>query len=171
MRRCRCRTRSEVTGPDLSGTTIQGPLDNDLMIATTPMAASRSARRIVVHGRVLGKTRTSGVLELSLWSSGRPTPAAATAKGHLPRADRPELRRLRAGAHRRERLLLLPHGEARRHPWRNWVNNWRPAHIHFSVFGSGFAQRLITQMYFEGDPLLKHCLIVHAIPGMTPSTA
>ena len=38
------------------------------------------------------------------------------------------------------------------YPWRNWVNNWRPAHIHFSVFGSGFAQRLITQMYFEGDP-------------------
>ena len=42
------------------------------------------------------------------------------------------------------------------YPWRNWVNNWRPAHIHFSVFGAGFAQRLITQMYFEGDPLIPH---------------
>ena len=50
------------------------------------------------------------------------------------------------------------------YPWRNWVNNWRPAHIHFSVFGTGFAQRLITQMYFEGDPLIPHCPILAAIP-------
>ena len=42
------------------------------------------------------------------------------------------------------------------YPFRNRVNSWRPAHIHFSVFGSGFAQRLITQMYFEGDPLIPH---------------
>jgi protocatechuate 3,4-dioxygenase beta subunit len=44
------------------------------------------------------------------------------------------------------------------------VNSWRPAHIHFSVFGSGFAQRLITQMYFEGDPLLRHDVIANTIP-------
>ena len=50
------------------------------------------------------------------------------------------------------------------YPWRNWVNNWRPAHIHLSVFGTAFAQRLITQMYFEGDPLIAHCPIVQAIP-------
>lgn len=39
------------------------------------------------------------------------------------------------------------------YPWKNHVNAWRPAHIHFSVFGSGFTQRIITQMYFPGDPL------------------
>jgi len=50
------------------------------------------------------------------------------------------------------------------YPWRNYVNSWRPAHIHFSIFGSGFVQRLITQMYFEGDPLIKTCPIVNAIP-------
>jgi protocatechuate 3,4-dioxygenase beta subunit len=50
------------------------------------------------------------------------------------------------------------------YPWRNWVNNWRPAHIHVSVFGSGFAQRLITQMYFQGDPLIATCPIVNSIP-------
>ena len=50
------------------------------------------------------------------------------------------------------------------YPWRNYSNSWRPAHIHLSVFGSGFAQRLITQMYFEGDPLIKHCPIVATIP-------
>ncbi len=39
------------------------------------------------------------------------------------------------------------------YPWRNHVNAWRPAHIHFSIFGSSFTQRLVTQMYFPGDPL------------------
>lgn len=39
------------------------------------------------------------------------------------------------------------------YPWKNHVNAWRPAHIHFSIFGTGFTQRLITQMYFPGDPL------------------
>ncbi|RYH03138.1 protocatechuate 3,4-dioxygenase subunit beta [Salipiger sp. IMCC34102] len=46
------------------------------------------------------------------------------------------------------------------YPWRNWTNSWRPAHIHVSVFGTAFAQRLITQMYFEGDPLIPKCPIV-----------
>lgn len=39
------------------------------------------------------------------------------------------------------------------YPWKNHINAWRPAHIHFSLFGSGFTQRIITQMYFPGDPL------------------
>ena len=50
------------------------------------------------------------------------------------------------------------------YPFRNHVNSWRPAHIHFSVFGSGFAQRLITQMYFEGDPLIPRDSILGGIP-------
>ncbi|TIT61820.1 MAG: protocatechuate 3,4-dioxygenase subunit beta, partial [Mesorhizobium sp.] len=49
------------------------------------------------------------------------------------------------------------------YPWPNGPNDWRPAHIHFSVFGQGFAQRLITQMYFEGDPLIWRCPIVGGI--------
>ena len=39
------------------------------------------------------------------------------------------------------------------YPWRNHLNAWRPAHIHFSLFGTAFTQRLVTQMYFPGDPL------------------
>ena len=39
----------------------------------------------------------------------------------------------------------------------------RPMHVHFSVFGHAFGQRLITQMYFEGDPLIERCPIVHTI--------
>jgi protocatechuate 3,4-dioxygenase beta subunit len=50
------------------------------------------------------------------------------------------------------------------YPWPNRVNDWRPAHIHFSIFGHAFAQRLITQMYFEGDPMIWQCPIVMGIP-------
>ena len=50
------------------------------------------------------------------------------------------------------------------YPWRNHHNAWRPAHIHFSLFGVSFAQRLVTQMYFEGDPLLPHDPIWTSIP-------
>jgi protocatechuate 3,4-dioxygenase beta subunit len=50
------------------------------------------------------------------------------------------------------------------YPFRNFVNSWRPAHIHFSVFGRGFAQRLITQMYFEGDPLISDDVMIKTIP-------
>jgi protocatechuate 3,4-dioxygenase beta subunit len=50
------------------------------------------------------------------------------------------------------------------YPWRNHYNAWRPAHIHFSLFGPAFATRLVTQMYFEGDPLLAIDPIWNSIP-------
>ncbi len=50
------------------------------------------------------------------------------------------------------------------YPWRNHHNAWRPNHIHYSLFGAGFASRLITQMYFEGDPLLALDPIYNSIP-------
>jgi protocatechuate 3,4-dioxygenase beta subunit len=40
------------------------------------------------------------------------------------------------------------------YPWKNHYNAWRPSHIHFSLFGPAFATRLVTQMYFPGDPLI-----------------
>jgi len=49
------------------------------------------------------------------------------------------------------------------YPWRNHPNAWRPAHIHFSVFGRAFTQRLVTQMYFPGDPLMAYDPIIHAV--------
>ncbi|MEM8820588.1 MAG: protocatechuate 3,4-dioxygenase subunit beta [Pseudomonadota bacterium] len=48
------------------------------------------------------------------------------------------------------------------YPWGNHRNAWRPAHIHFAVFGAGIAQRLITQMYFPGDPTLPYDPIFNA---------
>ncbi|MEM9798228.1 MAG: protocatechuate 3,4-dioxygenase subunit beta [Pseudomonadota bacterium] len=50
------------------------------------------------------------------------------------------------------------------YPWPNGGNDWRPAHIHFSLFGASFGQRLVTQMYFEGDPHIALCPIVQSIP-------
>jgi protocatechuate 3,4-dioxygenase, beta subunit len=50
------------------------------------------------------------------------------------------------------------------YPWRNHENAWRPNHIHYSLFGTGFGQRIITQMYFPGDPLLELDPIYLSIP-------
>ncbi|MBP0458719.1 protocatechuate 3,4-dioxygenase subunit beta [Streptomyces montanisoli] len=49
------------------------------------------------------------------------------------------------------------------YPWRNHDNAWRPAHIHFSVFGEAFTQRLVTQMYFPGDPLFPYDPILQSV--------
>ena len=49
------------------------------------------------------------------------------------------------------------------YPWRNHENAWRPAHIHFSLFGTAFTQRLVTQMYFPGDPLFAHDPILQSV--------
>lgn len=51
-----------------------------------------------------------------------------------------------------------------KYPWKNHFNAWRPAHIHFSVFGPAFATRLVTQMYFPGDPLLPFDPIFNCVP-------
>jgi protocatechuate 3,4-dioxygenase beta subunit len=52
------------------------------------------------------------------------------------------------------------------YPWRNHHNAWRPNHIHYSLFGVGFATRLITQMYFPGDPLLEFDPIFQTVPDV-----
>ena len=56
------------------------------------------------------------------------------------------------------------------YPWRNHHNAWRPNHIHFSLFGPAFATRLVTQMYFPGDPLLALDPIFHAVPTSMRAT-
>ncbi|MEU5837177.1 protocatechuate 3,4-dioxygenase subunit beta [Streptomyces diacarni] len=52
------------------------------------------------------------------------------------------------------------------YPWRNHTNAWRPAHIHFSLFGDAFAQRLVTQMYFPGDPLFPYDPILRSVTDL-----
>jgi protocatechuate 3,4-dioxygenase beta subunit len=66
-------------------------------------------------------------------------------------------------AHGRYRFITIRPGE---YPWRNHYNAWRPAHIHFSVFGPSFMTRLVTQMYFPGDPLLDYDPMFMSIPDV-----
>ena len=60
----------------------------------------------------------------------------------------------------RYRFLTIKPGA---YPWGNHTNAWRPAHIHFSVIGNAFVERVVTQMYFPGDPLLEHDPIYNAL--------
>lgn len=153
---------SEITGP-VFGQNDLGPLDNDL-IRNYAKSADPIGERIIVHGRVLDE-------------SGRPIPNTlvefwqANAGGRYRHKKDTYLAPVDPNFGGCGRALTDADGKyffrtvkPGPYPWRNYVNSWRPAHIHFSIFGSGFVQRLITQMYFEGDPLIKTCPIVNAIP-------
>ena len=155
-------TVSELTGPRFGHGTIT-PLDGDL-IANYAKDGDPVGERIIVHGRVLDE-------------NGRPVPRTlieiwqANAGGRYRHKKDGYLAPIDPNFGGCGRVLTDDQGhyafrtiKPGAYPWRNWVNNWRPAHIHLSVFGTAFAQRLITQMYFEGDPLIAHCPIVQAIP-------
>ena len=80
-----------------------------------------------------------------------------------PRAAGPELHRRRPGLtddEGRYRFVTIKPGA---YPWGNHENAWRPAHIHFSLFGPAFATRLVTQMYFPGDPLFEYDPIFQSV--------
>ena len=102
------------------------------------------------------------------WSrSGRRTAAGrypARVDDHDAPLD-PEFHRLRPGtltdADGNYRFLTIKPGA---YPWRNHYNAWRPAHIHFSLFGLGVRARLVTQMYFPGDPLLPYDPMYNSVP-------
>ncbi|OBJ83301.1 protocatechuate 3,4-dioxygenase subunit beta [Mycobacterium sp. 1245852.3] len=127
------------------------PLDADL---TAGHAGEPIGERIIVTGRVVddqGRPLTGQLVEI--WqanAAGRyshardqhpaPLDANFTGKG-----------RCLTGRDGTYRFLTVKPGP---YPWRNHHNAWRPAHIHFSLFGRQLNQRLVTQMYFPGDPLL-----------------
>lgn len=153
---------SEVTGP-VFGHADLGPLDNDL-IRNYAHDGEPIGERIVVHGRVLDETgRGVPNTLVEFWQANAGGRYRHRKDTYLAPVD-PNFggcgRALTDGGGYYFFRTVKPGA----YPWRNWVNNWRPAHIHFSVFGTGFAQRLITQMYFEGDPLIPHCPILASIP-------
>ena len=156
-------TISESTGP-VFGHSIIGELDNDLIHNFAKPGESAIGERIIVHGRVLDER-------------GRPVPGAllefwqANAGGRYRHKKESYLAALDPNFGGCGRTITDENGyyvfrtiRPGAYPWPNGVNDWRPAHIHFSVFGHGFAQRLITQMYFEGDPMIWKCPIVGTIP-------
>ena len=101
------------------------------------------------------------------WSrSGRPTQAAAIAtRSTTGRVRSTRTSRATAGsltdANGHYRFTTIRPGI---YPWGNHPNAWRPAHIHFSLFGRAFTQRLVTQMYFPDDPMLDRDPILISIP-------
>lgn len=153
---------SETTGP-VFGHNDLGELDSDLIQNYARSGESALGERIIVHGRVLDE-------------SGRPVPQVlievwqANAGGRYRHKKDGYLAPLDPNFGGCGRALSDDNGyyafrtiKPGPYPWPNGVNDWRPAHIHFSLFGSGFAQRLITQMYFEGDPHIALCPIVNTI--------
>ncbi|TIP35908.1 MAG: protocatechuate 3,4-dioxygenase subunit beta [Mesorhizobium sp.] len=155
-------TLSELTGP-VFGHAMLGELDNDLIHNFAKAGDSAIGERIIVHGRVLderGKGVPGALLEF--WQANAGGRYRHKKDGYLAPLD-PNFGgcgRTITGEDGGYAFRTVRPGP---YPWPNGPNDWRPAHIHFSVFGHGFAQRLITQMYFEGDPLIWRCPIVGGI--------
>ena len=129
------------------------PGDADL---TSGHAGEPLGERIIVHGRVVDEDgRPVPNVLLEVWQ------ANAAGRYHHgvdlhPAPLDPNFTgagRLLTDSAGRYRLVTVKPGA---YPWRNHPNAWRPAHIHFSVFGRAFTQRLVTQMYFPGDPLFAY---------------
>ena len=155
-------TISEITGP-VFGHSMLGPLDNDLTLNYARPGESAIGERIIVHGRLMDE-RGRGVpgALLEFWQANAGGRYRHKKDGYLAPLD-PNFGgcgRTITGPDGSYAFRTIRPGP---YPWPNGPNDWRPAHIHFSVFGHGFAQRLITQMYFEGDPLIARCPIARTI--------
>jgi protocatechuate 3,4-dioxygenase, beta subunit len=150
---------SELTGPVFGHERI-GPLDHDL---TRQHAGEPLGERIIVTGRVLdGDGRPVRDSLVEIWQCNAAGRYVHRADQHPAPLD-PNF----TGAGRcmtdhegRYRFVTIKPGA---YPWENHANAWRPAHIHFSLFGPAFATRLVTQMYFPGDPLFAHDPIFQSV--------
>ena len=155
-------TPSEITGPRFGHSDID-PLDNDLLKNYAKPSESPIGERIIVHGRVLDENaRPVPHTLVEVWQ--------ANAGGRYRHKKDTYLAPIDPNFGGCGRTLTDADGyyyfrtvKPGAYPWRNGINDWRPAHIHLSVFGSGFAQRLVTQLYFEGDPLIARCPIVQTV--------
>jgi protocatechuate 3,4-dioxygenase beta subunit len=153
---------SDVTGPVFAASEL-GPLDHDLIL-NYAKTGEPIGERTIVHGRLLDE-------------SGRGIPGAlievwqANAGGRYRHRNDTYFAPIDPNFGGCGRMITGEDGayvfrtvKPGAYPFRNHVNSWRPAHIHFSLFGHGFGQRLITQMYFEGDPLIPKDSILNTIP-------
>jgi len=153
-------TLSEVTGP-VYGHEDVGELDHDL---TRQHDGEPLGERIVLHGRVLdGDGRPVRGTLIEVWQAN-----AAGRYRHVVDQHPAPLDPNFSGAGRcltddegRYRFITIKPGA---YPWRNHDNAWRAAHIHLSLFGPAFATRLVTQMYFPGDPLFSQDPIFYSVP-------
>ena len=151
---------TEITGPLLGAERVRAT-DSDL---TTGPDGEALGQRILVRGRVLdsdGRAVPDALIEI--WqanASGR----YRHARDQWPAPLDPNftgLGRALSDSEGRYQFTTIKPGA---YPWGNHDNAWRPAHIHFSLFGRAFTQRLVTQMYFPDDPLFAHDPIFNSIP-------
>jgi len=152
-------TITEITGPQLGPERVRDG-DDDL---TTQHTGRPIGERIIVYGRVLdteGKPLRDTLVEI--WQAN-----AAGRYRHVWDRWEAELDPNFSGAGRcvtdsegRYRFTTIKPGP---YPWGNHDNAWRPAHIHFSLMGRAFVQRLVTQMYFAGDPLFEFDPIFNSV--------
>ncbi len=153
-------TLSELTGP-LYGHNPIGEADNDL---TRQCSGEPLGERIIVSGRIVdedGRAIPNALVEI--WqtnSAGR----YFHSKDIHPAPLDPNFigagRTISDESGRYQFVTIMPGA----YPWANHDNAWRPRHIHFSLFGPAFVTRLVTQMYFPGDPLIPHDPILQSIP-------
>lgn len=151
---------TELTGPAL-GPERPGEHDNDL---TRQHAGEPQGQRITVHGRVLdGDGRPVPDSLVEVWQAN----ACGRYRHTVDRWPAPldpnfdGVGRTMTDGDGRYVFTTIKPGA---YPWHNHKNAWRPAHIHFSVFGRSFTQRLVTQMYFPGDPLLELDPVLNSVP-------
>ena len=153
-------TLSERTGP-VFGQDMVRESDRDL---TAQHSGEPLGERIVICGRLLdegGKPVRGALIEV--WQAN----AAGRYKHKMDQHHAPldpnfsGFGRMLTDADGRYKFISIKPGA---YPWGNHANAWRPAHVHFSIFGAGLLSRLVTQMYFPGDPLLAHDPIYNCIP-------
>lgn len=143
-------TLTEVTGPLFSPGAIAAT-DHDL---TQQHQSEPLGERIIVSGRVLDENnRPVPHTLIEIWQANAAGRYRHSRDEHAAPLDRnfTGFGRAFSDGEGRYRFLSIKPGA---YPWGNHPNAWRPAHIHFSLFGPAFATRLVTQMYFPGDPLL-----------------
>lgn len=155
-------TLSEITGP-VFGHDILGDLDDDMILNFAAKGESAIGQRIIVHGRVLDE-RGKGVggALVEAWQANAGGRYRHKNEGYMAPLD-PNFGGCGRCITDEDGTYKFRTIKPGAYPWPNNPNDWRPAHIHFSLFGHGFAQRLITQMYFEGDPLIPLCPIVNTV--------
>jgi protocatechuate 3,4-dioxygenase, beta subunit len=154
------QTLSELTGPVYGHASVTAA-DHDL---TNRGASEPIGERIVVEGRVIdedGRPVRDSLVEL--WQANAAGRYAHRVDRHNAPLD-PNFTgagRALTDADGHYRFLTIKPGA---YPWGNHSNAWRPAHIHFSLWGPSFLTRLVTQMYFPGDPLLALDPIYNSVP-------
>lgn len=154
------QTLTELTAP-VYGHDAIAPTDHDL---TVQHAAAPIGQRIVIAGRVLDEDdRPVPHTLIEIWQAN-----AAGRYAHKVDNWKAPLDPNFTGAGRAltdaDGYYTFTTIRPGAYPWRNHDNAWRPAHIHFSLFGQAFATRLVTQMYFPGDPLLLLDPIFNSVP-------